>query len=82
MKKNLINETHIEGILYEHSLEKKVTGEKSKNPGTEYIAGTVNIATTDDMMNTVAVRFSYVTPKTSKGKINTNYNAIGKIGRL
>ena len=79
MKKNLINETHIEGILYEHSLEKKVTGEKSKNPGTEYIAGTVNIATTDDMMNTVAVRFSYVTPKTSKGKINTNYNVLEDI---
>jgi len=29
-----INTTHIEGWLYQHALSLKVTGEKSKNPGT------------------------------------------------
>ena len=32
MKKKFINETHIEGILYDHKLEKKVTGANSKAP--------------------------------------------------
>ena len=45
MKKNILNKTHIEGFLYEHDLELKVTGEKSKNPNTEYIAGSISIAT-------------------------------------
>ena len=29
MKKNMINQSHIEGVLYEHALEAKVTGENS-----------------------------------------------------
>jgi len=29
-----INTTHLEGVLYQHSLSLKVSGEKSKNPGT------------------------------------------------
>ena len=32
------NTTHIEGILYEHALENKVTGPNSKNPGTPFIS--------------------------------------------
>jgi hypothetical protein len=47
MKDEFINEVTIEGILYEHSLEKKVTGPNSKNPGTEYITGTISVATDD-----------------------------------
>ena len=43
--KSMINKTHIEGYLYEHALEKKVSGPNSKNPGTEFISGTISIAT-------------------------------------
>mgnify|MGYP007069880122 CR=1 FL=1 len=32
--KAMSNSTHIEGLVYEHSLELRVTGENSKNPGT------------------------------------------------
>ena len=53
MAKKLANSTHIEGYLYEHKLEKRVTGPNSKNPGTEYISGTISIATDDDMLNIV-----------------------------
>lgn len=30
MAKKLINQTHVEGYVYEHKLEKKVSGENSK----------------------------------------------------
>ena len=37
MKAKMFNQTHIEGALYQHDLTLKVTGENSKNPGTEFI---------------------------------------------
>lgn len=45
MKSKMINEVHVEGLLYDHKLEMKVTGSASKAPGTQYIAGTINVAT-------------------------------------
>lgn len=79
MKKNLINETHIEGILYEHSLDKKVTGPNSKHPNTEYISGSINIATDPEMTNTISVFYTYVTPTTSKGSVNSTYTTLENI---
>lgn len=79
MKKTLINETHIEGVLYEHSLEKKTTGPNSKHPGTDYIAGSINIATDPEMTNTVQVFFTYVTATTSKGNANATYTTLENI---
>lgn len=72
-KKNFINRTKIEGYLYQHSLELKVSSPKSKNPGTEYITGSIEIATDENMLNIVSVHFSYVTAVTSKGKTNSSY---------
>lgn len=85
MKK--INETHIEGLLYEHKLSKKTTGENSKNPGTEFINGEISIATDDALTNIVKVHFSYVTETTKSGKTNATYNTLnsiidGKIGSV
>ena len=79
MKKKMINNTHIEGLLYEHKLEKKVTGENSKNPGTEYITGTIDIATDDKGVNIVPVHFTYVTEKTSKGNTNATFGMLNNI---
>ena len=45
--KKMINTTHIEGLLYEHKLELRESGPNSKNPGTKFIMGTVDIATDD-----------------------------------
>lgn len=85
--KKTINNTHIEGYVYEHKLEKKVSGDNSKNPGTEFITGTVSIATDNGMLNVVPVHFTYVTEVTAKGKTNATYGVLmniieGKIGSV
>ena len=76
MAKKLINQTHVEGYVYEHKLEKKVSGENSKNPGTEFINGILRIATDDAMLNVVDVHFSYVTETTKNGKSNATYGVL------
>ena len=77
--KNVINKTHIEGILYEHDLELKVTGPNSKSPNTPFIAGTISIATDNEGINVVPVHFSYVTATTSKGGTNATYTLLKNI---
>ena len=80
MKKSMMNQTHIEGYLYEHKLENKVSGANSKNPGTEFISGTISIATDDDLLNVVQVHFTYVVATFAKsGKPNTTYNTLQAI---
>lgn len=77
--KNMINRTHIEGVIYEHDLQVRVTGENSKNPGTEFIMGTVSIATDDAMTNIVPVHFTYVTAITGKGNPNATFTTLKQI---
>lgn len=82
-----INQTHIEGYVYESKLEVKVSGPNSKNPGTEFINGTLSIATDDELTNVVPVHFTYVTEITSSKKPNATYNVLkavidGKIGSV
>ena len=79
MKKTMENVTHIEGILYEHNLESKVSGPNSKTPGTPFISGTISIATDDALTNIVQVHFTYVTPTTSKGSANDTYTLLQNI---
>ena len=80
MRKNL-NTCHIEGYLYDISkLKKKVSGEQSKNPGTEFFTGDINIAVDEEGLNVVPVHFSYVTAVYSKsGKENKTFTALDKI---
>lgn len=77
--KAMINKTHIEGILYEHDLELKASGPNSKNPGTEFISGTVSIATDDAGVNVVPVHFTYVTATTAKGNANATFTTLKNI---
>lgn len=77
--KKMINFTTIEGILYQHNLELKVSGENSKNPGTEYITGTIEIATDNAGLNIVPVHYTYVTATTSKGNTNRNFAILKNI---
>ena len=79
MSKNFINKTHIEGVIYEHALEMKTTGPNSKAPGTQYIRGSISIATDNAMTNIVPVYFSYVTAKTAKGGDNATYGVLKNI---
>ena len=77
--KKCINTTHVEGLLYEHKLEVKESGPKSKNPGTKFISGTIDIATDDAGINIVPIHFTYVTEKTSKGSTNATYTTLMNI---
>ena len=77
--KKMINATHIAGSLYQHDLTLKVTGENSKNPGTEFISGNIEIATDDAGINIVPVHFTYVTATTAKGKPNDTFNTLKNI---
>ena len=77
--KSMINKTHIEGYLYEHALEKKVSGPNSKNPGTEFISGTISIATDDACLNVVPVHFTYTTATTANGKPNATFTTLANI---
>ena len=79
MKKTMENVTHIEGILYEHNLESKVSGPNSKTPGTPFISGTISIATDDALTNIVQVHFTYVTQTTAKGTPNATYSILQNI---
>lgn len=76
----LINETHIEGILYNHNLTLKTTGDNAKNPGTQYISGTIDIATDNAMTNIVQVHFTYETPTFARsGNTNSRYTTLFNI---
>ena len=79
MKARLLNSTRIEGILYQHNLELKVSGPNSKKPGTEFISGTIDIATNDAMTNIVPVHFTYVTATTATGKENATFGTLKNI---
>lgn len=79
MKAKFINETHIEGWIYEHKLEKKVTGPASKNPGTEFISGTISIATDNAMTNIVPVHYTYITATTSSGNSDSRFTALSNV---
>ena len=51
--KKMYNGTTIEGLVYQHDLELKVSGPNSANPGTEFISGNIEIATDNAMVNIV-----------------------------
>lgn len=85
--KKMINTSHIEGLLYEHKLELRESGPNSKNPGTKFIMGTVDIATDDACTNIVPVHFTYVTATTAKGATNATFTTLmniidGKYGTM
>lgn len=77
--KAMINKTHVEGLLYQHTLEVKTSGPNSAKPGTVFISGNVDIATDDAMTNIVTVHYTYVTEKTSKGNANNTYIVLNDI---
>ena len=78
--RKIINKERIEGRVYEHNLAiKTVQNSESKNFGTEYIGGTIDIATDDNCLNVIQVNFPYVTETTSKGNKNSTYTALKTI---
>ena len=79
MSKNMLNQTHIEGVIYEHALEMKTTGPNSKAPGTQFITGTLSVATDNACVNVVPVHFTYVTATTAKGSANATFTLLKSV---
>lgn len=78
--KKMINSEHIEGFVYEHTLEvKKVQNQSSANYGKDYISGEIRVAVDDALCNVIPVHFTYVTETTSKGNANATYTNLKKI---
>lgn len=77
--RKILNRETVTGRVYEHNLAVKVTGDTSKNPGTEYIGGTLDVATDEDCLNIVTINFTYVTATTKSGSVNATYSALKKI---
>lgn len=75
------NSFNIVGYVFSHTLEIKVSGAASKNPGTKYIRGTVNIATDDEALNIVPVDFTYVPEKLKSGDQNKTFYNLENIVR-
>jgi hypothetical protein len=85
--KTTINKTYIEGLLYEYDLAIKESGALSQAPGTVYIAGSISVATDDNITNIVTINYGYVTEKTKKGESNQTFINLknildGKIGSV
>lgn len=79
------NKIHVEGYLYQHALEIKESGPNSKNPGTIFISGNIDIATDNAMTNIITVYYTYVTERTKGGKTNNTFSVLkdiidGKLG--
>ena len=86
MKANtrFINTEKIEGYVYStgssfNQLSERVTGEKSKHPGTKYIAGDLDVAVDENGLNVITIHYSYVTETTKSGSPNNTYINLKRI---
>ena len=78
--KKIINSEVIEGRLYQYNLvKKKVQNKESKNYGTDFISGTVSIATDEEGLNVLDVHYTYKTEITSNGKKDASYAILDSI---
>lgn len=71
--RKVVNNVHIEGQLYNADLKIKTTGPNSKNPGTEYINGSISVAVDEDRTNILNVHYTYVQEYTNAGKLNSTF---------
>lgn len=80
MKKDFINAEYVSGRIYQHNLVKKTVQNKdSKNFGTEFISGTVDIVIDEEGLNVIPIHYTYVTAVTSSGKTNATYTVLDNI---
>lgn len=77
--KKMRNSVYLEGYVYDHSLQIKECGPNSKTPGAKYITGKISVATDDDLLNIVDVKYHYVSPTTSKDTPNSTFNILNEI---
>jgi hypothetical protein len=74
------NTERIEGRIYQHDLTvKQVQNQASENFGKDFIAGNIEVATDDEMLNVIKVHFTYVTETNKNGVKNATYATLKKI---
>ena len=76
MAKKMINKSHIEGYLYESTLEEKVAGANAQKPGSKYINGKISVEVSED--NIVAIDI-YESEYTQKESLNQKYGTLKNI---
>lgn len=74
MKERFVNQVIVEGYIFDHNLEKRTS-----KAGQDYIGGTIQIATDEEGMTVVPVRFIYVTPTYKNGNPNRTYSVMEQI---
>lgn len=68
--KKMINRSHIEGLIYESSLEEQTAGVNAKNPGSKYISGTISVEISESNIVPVSV---FEAEFTQAGATNKKY---------
>ena len=73
-----INKISVIGRIYDVSniAVKTVQDTTKSSYGTEYINGTLDVATDEECLNIVQVHFTYVTEKTKAGKVNSTFKVL------
>ncbi len=79
MKEKWVNEVKVVGYIFDHDLQKRVTGENAKTPGQEFISGRIHVAVDDQGLNVIPIRFRYVTPTYKNGRENQTYGILNTI---
>lgn len=80
MKEKMFNSITIEGRVYDSSkLALKTSGPNSKNPGTQFIGGSLDIATDEEGLNIVTWYVTYVTERTASGGQNKTFTTLNNI---
>ena len=75
------NSEKISGYVYStgsnfNQLSERVSGENSKNPGTKYIAGDLDVAVDEAGLNVIPVHYTFVSPTTKAGGSNNTFTAL------
>lgn len=78
--KKMINSERVEGRVYQHTLVKKtVQNQASKNYGTEFISGNIEVAVDEAGLVIIPVHYTYVVETTNSGNKNVTYGNLEKI---
>lgn len=66
--KKMINKSHIEGLLYESTLEEKEAGAAAQKPGSKFVAGKLSIEVEEDNVVIVEIFENEITKAGSKNQ--------------
>lgn len=78
--KKIINTLDVQGRIFQHDLQEKVSGPTSKHPGTKFISGSIDVATDEsEVPNIVTVHYTYVAETYGSGAPNRTYGVLSRI---